>query len=222
MPATTAIFDFTNDAYAEEPLPLTGTRAPMNIGARGGIIGGPVRSMDPKRIRARARKKMQIANDEIALLYGGRGVESWDLEELAAGRPRDVNGKIPGGKPPAWIDRSVHEQIVKRFEEVVRNEMNGYAVGALEVMGKILEDDAVDMKGRPRTGSSTKLDAAKFLIEHVIGKPKVRTETDISVKLQGILGHAMVNPVEGSDFTAKFAPTQGYIEAASSEVDDDE
>src|SRR5690606_19911770 len=135
---------------------------------------------DKKQIRKRARRKMKIASDEIALLYGDRPVETWDMEELAKGRPRASDGTFKG-RSPSYLDRTLHEQIIKRFETIVKEQMNVQTVDALEVIGNILKDNEVDIKGKPRTAAGTKLDAAKFLIEHVIGKPKQRTETDISV-----------------------------------------
>jgi len=216
MPATTAVLDFRNDDTLPDPQPLTGSREPARIGARGGIIGRPISSKERKQIRQRARRKVKIASDEIALLYGDYPIEQWDLEELARGRPRAKDGTFKG-KAPSFLDRAVHEQIVRRFEEIVREEMNGHTVKALEIIGKILEDQEVDEKGKARVAAGTKLDAAKFLVEHVLGKPKQRTETDISVKLQAVLGNAMVNP--GRD--GQFELTQGYVEAQSWEEDDD-
>ena len=204
MPASTLVIDFTQDEELDDPMPLTGSREP-NFGSRGGIMGRPIVSTNKKQIRQRARRKMKVAQDEIALLY----------EELARGRPRAADGTFKG-KAPSFIDRNLHEQIVKRFEEIVRTEMNAHTVGALKIIQKILDDEEIDEKGKPRTAAGTKLDAAKFLIEHVVGKPKQRTETDISVKLQGILGHAMVNP--GMD--GGFELTQGYVEATSWEDED--
>lgn len=211
MPATPAIFDFT-----EVKLPLTGSREPR-LGSKGGVIGRPITSMDPKKIRERVRRKKKIAPDEIAALYNGRSIDDWDLEELARGRPRASDGTFKG-RPPTYIDLKVHDQVVKRFEEIVKSEMNGHTVEALKVVQRIMEDKQTDHKGRPRTSSGVKLDAAKFLIEHVLGKPKQHTETDISVKLQGILGMAMVNPSvsEGSSY----ALAQGYIDAESWEDDE--
>lgn len=215
MTATMAVLDFTNDDELEDPQPLTGSREPV-IGSKGGIIGRPITSRNPKQIRQRARRKMKVALDEVNLLYEHKPLEEWDAEELARGRPRAVDGTFKGKAPP-YIDRTVHEQIVRRFEQIVRQEMNAHTVDALKVIGKVLSSEEVDEKNKPIVSAGTKIDAAKFLIEHVIGKPKQRTETDISVKLQAILGTAMVNPTSDGGF----APTQGYIEAAAWEDDDD-
>lgn len=216
MPASAIVVDFTNDSELPDPQPLTGSREPMSYGSKGGIMGRPITSQERKQIRQRARRKAKIASDEIALLYGDHPIEEWDMEELARGRPRAKDGTFKG-RAPSFLDRSVHEQIVRRFETVVKSEMNNHTVDALKVVQAILTDESEDEKGRPKVSAGTKLDAAKFLIEHVIGKPKQRTETDISVKLQGILGHAMVNPTNGGGYEL----SQGYVEATSWEEDDD-
>lgn len=214
MPATIAMLDFRE---VDGPMPLTGSRTPVSYGANGEIMGRPITSNQAKQIRQRARRKMKLGNDELAQLYDGRPIEEWDAEELARGRPRAKDGTFKG-RTPGFIDRNVHEQIVKRFEDVIKNDMNVHAVGALTVLGQILNDNEVDEKGKLRTPAGTKLDAAKFLIEHVIGKPKQRQEVDISVKLQSILGSSMVNPNGDGGFEL----TQGFVEADAWEDDDDD
>lgn len=218
MAATTAEIDFT---FVDNPYehPDEGTVAPLRRGAQGGVIGRPITSKEKKQIRQRARRKLKkVSEEELEILYG-KGIDEWDLEELAKGRPRARDGSWKGSPPP-YIDRRVHEQIVKRFEELVRGEMNAHTVGALGVLGKILENDEVDDKGKPVVPAGTKLEAAKFLIEHVVGKPKQRTETDISVKLQGILGAAIVNPSQLPGGQPQL--TAGFIEVPSWEEDDDD
>ena len=179
--------------------------------------GRPAAVMTKKQIRARARRKMNIGQEELAQLY--KPIEEWDHEELARGRPRAKDGSFKGATPK-FIDRAVHEQIVRKFESVVKAEMNGHTVAALELIGNLLDDDERDERGKPIVGANTKLDAAKFLIEHVIGKPKQRVETDISVKLQGLLGTVMVNP--NNTAPSGFTPTQGFIEAKVWETEDDD
>lgn len=222
MPATTAVIDFRE---LEARMQLTGTRTPGSIGSKGGIVGRPLKNInihemtaqDKKQLRQRARRKQKVADVDIAMLYDDYPISEWDAEELARGRPRAKDGSFKGATP-RWINRAVHEQIVKRFEEIVREEMNEHTVSALKIIGLLLENEEEDHKGRPVVSAGTKLDAAKFLIEHVVGKPKQRMETDISVKLQGILGHAMVNP----SVTAgnRFELTQGYVEARTWEDED--
>lgn len=213
MSATPAVLDFTNADMKPNGKPVMDAqgRLPDHQGGR------PATVLSPKQIRARARRRRSINETELALLY--KPLEEWDAEELARGRPRAKDGTFKG-KSPAFIDRALHEQIVNRFSEIVKVEMNGHTVNALKVIGWILENEEEDDKGRPVVSASTKLDATKFLIEHVIGKPKQRIEQDISVKLQGMLAHAMVNP--SLQQTGQFELTQGYVEGQSWEADDDD
>lgn len=203
-PASNLVVDFSND-----------DTLPIKIFHNGGKGS---RTMNDKQIRARARRHMKIAVDEIQHLYG-KPVEDWDVEELARGRCKDKRGRFSGPNP-GYMSTAVHERIVERFTVLVKKEMSIHTVDALVVLGHILNDNETDEKGRFRTTSGTKLDAAKFLIEHTIGKPKQHMETDISVKLQGILGMAMVNPQQAA--AGQYQLAQGYVEAPSWEADDDE
>lgn len=169
----------------------------------------------PKQIRARARrvlKKGKKLDDETFELWAGKPVEEWDLEELARGRPRDKAGHFRG-KPPAYMPRAVHERIAERFKMLVRDQMNQNATLALGVIGNLLTNEETDEKGKPLVGANVKLDAAKWLVEHVIGKPKQEVQQDISVKLQGILGAVMVNPTLDDGHPDMAALPRGYTPA---------
>jgi hypothetical protein len=166
--------------------------------------------LTPKQIRARARRRANRAEimtrEEADYLYQ-KPIEEWDTEELARGRPRNSKGSFSGPKPK-WISAAVHEQAMERFTAVVKEEMNATTVDALKLLTNLMNNDEVDDKGKPIVPAGTKLDAAKFLIEHVIGKPKQRIESDVSVKLQGILGTVMANPAEV--LMSQDAGGQGY------------
>lgn len=188
------------------------------------------RSESPKQLRARARrmaaKGKQPPVEMIAKLY--KPLEEWDEEELARGRPRAKDGSF-AGKPPAWISRELHEEIVQRFATIVKTKMNEHTVEALNVVNWILTCDDTDDNGRLIIAPGIKLEAAKFLIEHVVGKPTQRVEGDISVKLQAILGQAIVMPDDprygGEDARALRAGSPGSVidvEAVDDEEDDDE
>ena len=159
--------------------------------------------LTPKQIRSRARRRIArgMSNDKAAMsdlelewLY--KPLEEWDLEELAQGRPRASDGRGFKGPKPKWITQAVHEESMKRFQETIKLGMNVRTVDALETMQLILQDNSKDARGRPTVSPSTKLDAAKFLLEHVVGKPQQHITQDISVKLQGLLASVMVNPNE--------------------------
>lgn len=151
-----------------------------------------------KQIRARARRRLRrnevVSDQELEYLYK-KPVSEWDLDELAQGRPKNEKGHFRG-PAPKWVTSVVHEEAMAKYTAAVKSSMRGTTVDALQLIKDLINDDNVDDKGRPFVNASTKLDAAKFLIEHVVGKPTQRIENDVSVKLQGILGQVMVNPAE--------------------------
>lgn len=179
--------------------------------------------LTPKQIRARARRRrargQHLDEQEMEYLYP-KPVEEWDLEELARGRPKNARGKF-SGPSPQWVDRSVFEAATSRFTNVVKGEMRATTVDALKMLTQLINNEDVDERGKPFVAASTKLDAAKFLLEHVVGKPTQRIENDVSVRLQGILATVMVNPGEQENtFTPAHFP--GITMQLANEVDDDE
>lgn len=171
--------------------------------------------MTSKQVRSRARRKLQKGkrlDDETFEAWAGKPIDEWDLEELARGRPRDAGGGFRG-KPPAYMPRAVHERIAERFKLLVRDQMNQNATVALGVIARLLVSEEVDDKGKPLVPASVKLDASKWLVEHVVGKPVQPTQSDVSVKLQGILGAVMVNPVLDQNHPDMRALPRGYTPA---------
>jgi hypothetical protein len=134
-------------------------------------------------------------------------IDEWDMEELARGRPRDSRGGFRGPKPK-WITRVVHEQSMERFKAAIKSDMNATTVTAMDALRGVINNEQVDDKGKPLVPASVKVDAAKFLIEHVVGKPKQQLEADVSVQLQGILAVVMANPTE--TLMAQASGGQGY------------
>jgi hypothetical protein len=199
-PATPRVIDFAAAARQQEERGHRGL-----IDDRDENEDGLV--MTPKRIRARARraikKRKSIRVEDHNALW--KPIEDWDMEELAHGRPRAADGSFRGRKP-AYITRELHEQAMENFKSMVRSQMNGSTVDALMVLTGILTNQEYDAKGRPTVPASTKADVAKWMVEHVLGKAVQPTTTDISVKLQMILGAAMVNP-ENVDMPAEL---EGY------------
>lgn len=154
-----------------------------------------------KQIRARARRKYQrlarqqeriVESDEFEWMF--KPVEEWSLKELSLGRPLPPDGSIPPGPKPKWVDMEVHEKSMELFVRAIKTSMNAHSIDALSALGNIINNNEVDHRGRPMVPYSTKLDATKFLLEHIVGKPTQHVTQDISVKLQGLLGAVMVNP----------------------------
>lgn len=156
--------------------------------------------LTPKQIRARQRRaakrnsKGRMSEDEFNALY--KPIEEWDLEELAHGRPRNKDGNFRGRKPQ-WITREVHEKSMELFVEMTKGRMGALAPDALDSLRWVIQSDALDERGKPIVPASAKNQAAMFVLEHIVGKPKQHVEQDISVRLQGILGAVMVNPNQG-------------------------
>jgi hypothetical protein len=181
------------------------------------------RLLTTKQIRARARRRGNkakrrgrtgkpgqiITPQEMEALY--KPLDDWDLEELARGRPRALDGSFRG-RSPEWITRETHEEAMKRFKDVVRREMNSQGVTALETVQWIITNQDTDERGKPLVPAATKLQASQMLLEHIVGKPTQRVEQDISVKLQGILGAVMANPND-----AFALPSQGGVNDNSTE-----
>ena len=196
------------------------------------VKGKPASEMSksPKQIRARARRRGFMTTEELEIVY--KPLDQWDAEELAAGRPKGKDGKFYGPKP-TWVTREMHEEAVKRFHTVVKTEMNMVTVPMIKVLQNIVEDDTADARGRPIVPASVKVDIAKFLLEHTVGKPTQRVEQDISVRLQGILAQVMVNPTPGREdgsagYGREVPGLPGFVKSAVSEdaivvdVEDDE
>lgn len=181
---------------------------------------GREKKMTPKQIRARARRNGGMENlsqgEKLAMLK--KPIEEWDLEELAAGRPKNKNGGFSGA-PPAWVTRDIHEKSIEIFKERMRSDMRSVTVKAMDVLANLLDDDEVDDKGKPLVPASTKADVAKFLIEHLLGKATQPVEMDISVKLQGILGAVLVQPDE---LTGEMVPASSHRVLEGTVVDEDE
>lgn len=153
-----------------------------------------------KKARAKARragntKKIRQLEKVIEATY--KPLDQWDIEELARGRPRDSLGRF-SGPVPKYINRQVHEEAISRFKEISIADMRAIVPAAIQLAETLIQDTEMDDKGRWRTPASVRLDAAKWVVEHLIGKPTQRTEMDISVKLQGVLGNVMVAPELGT------------------------
>ena len=177
---------------------------------------GKTKKMNKKQIRARARRHARISEAELNKLY--KPIDQWDEEELARGRPRAADGTFRG-KSPSWITRQMHEEAMARFKSLVESDVRQHTVEALKTVQWILANEDTDEKGKLVIPPSTKLEAAKFLIEHVIGKPTQRTETDISVRLQALLAVATAGPINGGADALALPPGADYAEAFGEDDD---
>ncbi|MET0416534.1 MAG: hypothetical protein ABW022_10995 [Actinoplanes sp.] len=137
-------------------------------------------STKPSQVRRRLRRstKNPQADDRVAhdmaILYK-KPIEEWDLEELAMGRARNKNGDFQGSAPK-WITPRVVQEARRRLLDQTLGKMAGKIPKALEVIEGLMTSTEVDDKGKPIVDARTKLQAATFILEHFLGKPKAFVE----------------------------------------------
>lgn len=135
--------------------------------------GAPL-SEDPVQIRVRLRRRGTDMDRDTMMLYK-KPIEEWDLEELARGKPRNKNGNF-AGRAPKWISPMIIQEAKRRLHDNVFGDLAGYAPLALKVLKTLMTSDEVDVNGRPIVDAKTKLAAAQFTLEHILGKPKALIE----------------------------------------------
>lgn len=139
-------------------------------------------STDPRQVRIRLRRAARKGNKkadgriqrDLEMLYK-KPIDEWDVEELARGRPRNAAGDFRG-KMPSWITPTIASEAKRRLLDNTFAQMSAHADLAINTVVKLMKDDMVDDKGKPITDSRTKLAAATFVIEHILGKPKAIVE----------------------------------------------
>lgn len=197
------VVDFTNiDDYVQHTTGRWRDPGVRPISPEGYVLNKQQIYRRTKRAQKKFLEKMNLGAAEQATYYK-KPIADWDEEELARGRPRDSKGGFRGPKPK-WVTAEMHEEAMDRFKSVVRTGMRSATVDAIEFMKRMINDDSTDNRGRPLVPASTKLTAATFLVEHLVGKPTQRIESDVSVKLQAILAGVMVNP--GDQATGNYMP----------------
>lgn len=155
---------------------------------------GRALSTKPANIRARLRRQQVKSVRDVELLYG-KPLEEWDLEELARGRPRDKSGKWHGtGSRLGWATSPIMREAQERVIQMTVEKITGLVPAALQVIAKLLTNEDVDFDGKPLVDGKTKLAAAQFLIEHVIGKPKQRVDITGDEAVKQVMAAALVMP----------------------------
>lgn len=179
-------------------------------------------SASKKQARARARRayaRQTRIDAEIDLLY--KPLDDWDEEELAAGVPRELWGRKKAGQL-AWMPRAVHEQIVERYQQIMKSKVQELSLPAIRTLEALMENNERDRKGRPIVSATVKANIATMFIEHVVGKPTQRIEGDLSVKMQAMLAHVMVVPdQEGGEMAQGFRGLDPYLDQPQPEDEDD-
>lgn len=176
--------------------------------------------LNDKQIRARRRRAMKAVkkigdlSEDLALELDIKPIEEWDFEELARGRPRNRDGTFRGRKP-SYISRELHEKIMDRFKLMVKQKMVGNGIDAMNALDYLLNNEDMAKGGRPMVPPTVRFQAAQYVLDHLIGRPTQPVQNDVSVKLQGILGMAMVNPTQDGGFQLA---QRGSMQALSGEI----
>lgn len=186
------------------------------------------RLLTGKQARARLRREMARMGRKFDATKATpaegyvKPFEEWDNEEIARGRPRAADGTFKG-RTSKYISRELHERSMEKFKGLVKEDMNAMSLDALKVIQKLLADDDEDRRGRPRVSPNVKMQAAQYLLDHIVGKPTQPTTSEISVKLQAMLGAAVVNPGEDGSFVAGQVAFRGELPGTiDAEVIEDE
>jgi hypothetical protein len=149
-------------------------------------------SEKPSAARRRMRKSAENIERDIQILYK-KPVEEWDMEELARGRPRGPNGKFQGPRP-TWITPVILREASDRLRQLTKDELATYAGDAVRVMAEVMTSTEIDADGKYIVSPKTKLDAAKYVLDQIIGKPTNPVEVSGNVTLQHLMGSILVNP----------------------------
>jgi hypothetical protein len=150
-------------------------------------------SKDPAQIRRRLRRAAgnpaKLDRDYKMLAEHPdthhKPLEDWDYEELARGRPRSKDGRFGGGTP-SWVTLKVQQEAKERLRTKAYGDLARYAGSAVKVLVNLMRD--TDVENRIR------LDAAKYLLDQVIGKAKVFAQLEGKLDVQAFLAEALVMP----------------------------
>lgn len=140
-------------------------------------------SRKPEHIRKRMRNRTGPLAEDIEMLANAiKPVEEWDLEELARGRPRDKDGHFRG-RAPIWITPALRSEAARRLKVEAMSYLSGHVEDAIKVLADLMlnaEDDKI------------RVDCAKFIIEHVVGKATAAIQVDLGGGVRELLASAVV------------------------------
>lgn len=145
--------------------------------------------MTPSQIRNRLRRRVGRAEEELANLMEHdpryKPLDQWDYEELCKGVPRNRKGNFQGqAYRPAWLTAPIQEEIRRRLRIKATADLSSHIKAAIEVMTRIMMD--------PDEKSSIRMDAAKFIIEQVLGKATQHMDIAVGDKVKDALASALV------------------------------
>lgn len=155
---------------------------------------------------------------DIGILYK-KPIHEWDVEELARGRPRDAKGRFRG-EPPPWLSPSIQIEAKRRLMADTFGDLVGMLEPAMKTILNLIESEEVDERGKPIVDSRTKLAAAQFIIENVLGKPKALIELSGEDTVKAAIASAIV--MDDGESQDHFVLEGEYEETEEEDDDDDE
>jgi len=182
---------------------------------------GNPRSDRPHARMARAKKvnpRSKKAVDALIEDNGWKPIEEWDLQELARGKPKGLDGKFTRGPRPKWITEEVLAQVRKRHKQLVNDNIREMAEDAIALMHRLMNDDEFDENGKPVTPAATKFAAAKYILDQTVGAPIAKVEAEINHKVSFLMNAVIVNP----DGTPSYPGVENFIEGEVVEEEDDD
>lgn len=172
--------------------------------------------MAPHNIRNRLRRRTDALDLELEALAehtGYKPIDQWTFAELAAGKPKNPDGTWRSGKKPTWITNKIQQEIRRRLIEVGHDELAKYLPHAIRCMYLLIQNRDFDAFGRPVVDSGTKLRAAQFIVEQIMGKAKQRVDLGFEQGFRDFLAGALV--VDGE-------PAHPVLQGEWSEENDDD
>jgi hypothetical protein len=180
------------------------------------------RSETTSQVHTRARRGTEDIGEATEKIYGKR-VEDWDDEELARGRPRNKSGNFTG-PAPTWLGPSVQEEVERRFRERIRAGLHMVVLSAPDVLSKLMMNEETTTDERTnriywQVSPAVRADVAKYLVDHVMGKPTQPVDVNANVKLLGMLATAVVQG-DGDEPAVGFADRVDWQSEDPNEADE--
>lgn len=141
-------------------------------------------------------------------------LDEWDFEELARGRPKDKNGFFTGASPQ-WVTPAITREAKRRLKSKAMDKLGEHVEEAIAVLVAMMASDEVDDNGKPLVDAKTRMAAATYILDQVIGKP--RQGVDIAADAGGfqavIAGAMKVETIDGEYVDAHPIVEGEWVEA---------
>jgi hypothetical protein len=179
-------------------------------------------SRKPSQIRNRLRRKGKKFDEDLEMyleVMGRKPIEQWDLEELARGRPRNKDGTF-AGTAPKWLTISVQREAKRRLVEHTIGKLSGHVDSAVRAIAQLITSEEVDLNGKPIVDARTRLAAAIFVVENIVGKPKAVVELTAADDVKSAIAAAIVLD-DGAPQDSSPVVLEGQFTEDDEEEDDD-